>query len=96
VLGVLLVLIVERWPPRRYLRPFAATGFIGAYTTWSTFMVDADLLIKNGHAGLAAGYVGASLAAGLLAVAVGFVVARRLPRRLAHDEAALAEVRGGR
>ncbi|MBO0729653.1 MAG: CrcB family protein [Acidimicrobiaceae bacterium] len=78
VLGALLVLIVERWPPRRYLRPFAATGFVGAYTTWSTFMVDTDLLIRNGHAGLAAAYVSASLAAGLLAVAAGFVVARRI------------------
>lgn len=78
VLGALLVLIVERWPPRRYLRPFAATGFVGAYTTWSTFMVDADLLVRNGHPGLAAVYVGASLAGGLLAVAAGIVAARRL------------------
>ena len=37
VLGVALVLIVERFPPSRYARPFAAVGFLGAYTTFSTY-----------------------------------------------------------
>ncbi len=91
VLGALLVLIVERWPPRSYLRPFAATGFVGAYTTWSTFMVETDLLVKRGHAALAAGYVGASLAAGLLAVGAGFVVGRVGARPVSPEKPALAE-----
>src|SRR4051812_16749961 len=36
VLGVLLTTIIRRWPPGRHLRPFAAIGFLGAYTTFST------------------------------------------------------------
>jgi protein CrcB len=55
VLGILLTLLVERWRPHEYIRPLLATGLIGAYTTWSTFVVDADDLIKAGHAGTAGG-----------------------------------------
>ncbi len=79
-LGALLALIIERWPPTQYVRPFAATGFLGAYTTWSTFMVDADLLVKDGHAAVAVAYVAATLVAGLLAVYLGIVAVRRWPR----------------
>src|ERR1700722_6557458 len=56
ILGALVTLVVERWPPTRYVRPFFGTGFLGAYTTWSTFMVDAAVLTKDGHAGVAVGY----------------------------------------
>ncbi len=53
-LGLVLALIVERFPPTRYLRPFVATGFLGAYTTYSTFAVETDLLVKDGHAAIGA------------------------------------------
>lgn len=79
VLGVLLTFMVERWPPREYVRPFVATGVIGAYTTWSTFMVDTDNLVNAGHPLTAAGYVLATLAGGLLAVSIGIISARRWP-----------------
>src|SRR5438874_12451086 len=71
VLGALLTLVRERWPPTRFVRPFAAIGFLGAYTTWSTFMVDADLLVKGGQVGVALGYAGATLVLGLGAAYVG-------------------------
>ena len=79
VLGALLALIVEKWRPSEYVRPFAATGFLGAYTTWSTFMVDTDNLIRGGHVGVAAGYVAASLVAGLIALYLGMTAVRNLP-----------------
>ncbi|MDQ6837987.1 MAG: fluoride efflux transporter CrcB [Actinomycetota bacterium] len=79
VLGVLLTLILERWPPTRYVRPFAATGFVGAYTTWSTFMVETDELLAHGHAATALAYVGASLVVGLAAVTLGIAVGRLWP-----------------
>lgn len=82
VLGALVTLIIEKWPPTEYLRPFAATGVLGAYTTWSTFMVDTDLLLKAGHALVAAGYVAATLSAGLAAVYVGILMVRRWPPSL--------------
>jgi CrcB protein len=79
VLGALLTLIVEKWPPTEYLRPFAATGVLGAYTTWSTFMVDTDMLLKAGHVLLAVGYVAATLSAGLAAVYLGILLVRTWP-----------------
>jgi CrcB protein len=77
-LGFLLALIVARFPPSRYVRPFVATGFLGAYTTYSTFAVDTDLLVKDGRAGIGAAYSGASLVAGFVAVWLGITAARAL------------------
>jgi CrcB protein len=79
VLGFGLVLVIERMPPGRYLRPLLGTGFCGAYTTFSTFMVETALLVKHGRIGLAGSYVAGSLAAGMLAVWFGIALARWLP-----------------
>jgi len=79
VLGVLATLILERWPPTRFVRPFLATGFIGAYTTWSTFMVEIDELLAHGHAATAVAYLGASIVAGLAAAFLGILTGRLWP-----------------
>src|SRR5262249_46350210 len=79
-LGMVMALLFERFPPTRYVRPFTATGFLGGYTTYSTFAVETDLLIKNGHAHVAAAYVVASIAVGCAAVWAGLWVARVVPR----------------
>jgi len=78
-LGLVLVFVLERFPPTRYVRPFIATGFLGAYTTYSTFAVETDVLAKDGHVAIAVTYAIASLAAGFTAVWVGIVVARTIP-----------------
>jgi CrcB protein len=80
-LGLILALILERFPPTRYLRPFIATGFLGAYTTYSTFAVEVDLLVKDGHAGTAIAYSASSLVVGLVAVWIGLSVARAMKPR---------------
>lgn len=80
-LGFVLVLMLERFPPTRYLRPFVATGFLGAYTTYSTFAVETDLLVRDGHPVIAIGYALASLVAGLAAVWGGIVLARLIAFR---------------
>jgi len=79
VLGFFLILVIERFPPSRYLRPFFATGFLGAYTTFSTYMVDTDTLIKDGHGALGVTYLLASALAGFGAVWIGIVGGRLLP-----------------
>ena len=64
VLGALVVVLVARAPSGRYLRPFLATGVIGAYTTMSTYLVETALLIKDGHAATGLLYGTGSLAGG--------------------------------
>jgi CrcB protein len=78
-LGLVLAVLVERFPPTRYLRPFVATGFLGAYTTYSTFAVETDLLIKDGHAVIGIVYTVVSLLAGFVAVWLGISAVRVLP-----------------
>ena len=79
-LGLLVTLMVERWRPHRLLRPLIAIGFLGAYTTFSTFAVDTDLLIDRGKAGTAALNIALSVATAIVAVIAGIATARRLPR----------------
>lgn len=78
VLALMLILIMEIWPPSTYTRPFAAVGFCGAYTTFSTWMVDTDRLLAAGRYGTAAAYLAGSLAAGLAATTLGLAVGRGL------------------
>lgn len=65
-LGLILAVVLRHFPPRLYLRPFVAVGFIGAYTTYSTFAVETVLLARDGHANLAFAYAASSLVAGFV------------------------------
>lgn len=85
LLGMLLVLLLERFPPTRLLRPFLATGIIGAFTTMSTYEVETALLIKNGHAATGLLYGLGSLTAGLVLAYAGVLAGRLAPAR--HREA---------
>lgn len=78
-LGLILALLLERFPPSRYLRPFVATGFLGAYTTYSTFAVETVLLAKDGRPGLAVTYAAVSLVAGFVMAWAGIWAARGVP-----------------
>ena len=80
-LGVLMVFVVDVWPPRRYVRPFVGVGVLGGYTTFSTFALEARGLLVAGHAGVAAGYLAGSVLAGLVAVWLAVVATRRALRR---------------
>ena len=79
-IGVVLVLCSERLSHRRLARPLLATGFLGAYTTFSTYVVDTDLLLRAHDIATGAIYALTSLAAGSAAVFVGVVATRALVR----------------
>lgn len=53
-----------------------ATGLIGAYTTFSTWMFETHHADATGHRGRAVANIAATLAAGLLAVWLGRAVGR--------------------
>jgi fluoride exporter len=76
VLGFVVVVAVERAAPSRYLRPLLGTGFCGGLTTFSTFVVEVDLLVRSGHLGTAAAYVAATMVACLAIARIGMVLAR--------------------
>jgi CrcB protein len=84
LLGLLLVVVLERWPPSRYARPFLATGILGAFTTMSTLQVETCLLIKDDHAATAAAYAVGSVSAGIVAAYAGIATGRRTPHHEGH------------
>ena len=68
----------ERYPLPDTLRLAIATGFVGAYTTFSTWMFEsADLARKGATLESAANLLG-SLIVGLAAVWLGMVVGRKV------------------
>ena len=78
LIGVLMVLIVRRFPARPLLRPFLGVGVLGGFTTFSAYAVDIDQAIIDGAVGTALTYLVATLVAALLAVWAGSAVAKRL------------------
>jgi CrcB protein len=81
VLGLLLVLVLERFPPSRYVRPFFATGVLGAFTTMSTFQVETALLLKDDHLAIGVVYGTGSVVAGLAVAYAGILAGRLAPPR---------------
>ncbi|HEX3424267.1 MAG TPA: fluoride efflux transporter CrcB [Sphingomicrobium sp.] len=60
----------------QHTRLFLTTGILGGFTTFSTFSLDAAVLIERHAFGLAAGYILGSVAAGLAALFFGLAVFR--------------------
>ena len=78
LIGVLMVLIEGRHP---LLRPLLGIGFLGGFTTFSTFAVDAVVLANRGAYWVALAYVFGTLAAAMAGVSAGVWCTRRLAGR---------------
>lgn len=86
LIGVLMSLLLGMTQPPHLARGFLSVGLLGGYTTFSTFAVEADRLLRMHRPLLALAYVLISVSLCLIAVTVATVATRaahrgRNPRR---------------
>lgn len=82
VIGALVEGFAARQRGRQLARAALVTGFVGAYTTFSTYMVDVDLLVRHHDLVPAALYALGSLVAGLFATTSAVIGTRLVLRAL--------------
>ncbi len=58
------------------LAPLVMTGFLGGFTTFSAFSLDAVNLVQSGRVGMAAFYIGGSVGLSIMALMLGLMVAK--------------------
>ena len=76
VIGLFLTLISERFVLHPNWRLFFVVGFLGAYTTFSTFSYESVVLLQNGSWRLGLVNMLGSVVLGPIAVVMGMAVAR--------------------
>ena len=78
VLGLLFALAIERGVLPASIRGPILIGFIGAYTTFSTLMLESWRLIEGGAVGLGLANLIGSSVIGMVAVVGGLMIGRAL------------------
>lgn len=76
IIGLFLVLVTERFAAHPYWRLGFAVGFVGAYTTFSTFSYESLALILHGTWWLGVLNIVGSVLLGLVATLGGMALAR--------------------
>ncbi len=78
-MGALAFVLIRRAPEADpAVRAFLAAGFLGGFTTFSTFSLDAFGLLIEGRGAAALAYVAASVALSIGALALGWLAAAAL------------------
>jgi CrcB protein len=80
VLGMIYVWGAEKMVIGPNMRTFLTVGFLGAFTTFSTFSLETLNIIKGGEIKIALLNIAGSVVVGLLAVWLGTVVAHLASR----------------
>lgn len=78
LIGFLLVLFADKLQINENLRFAVMVGFLGAYTTFSTFELEIWELIKESHFVTAFLYLFLSVAVGFIGVVLGVTLARKI------------------
>jgi CrcB protein len=76
--GLAVAVLVDRHDAPAWVRTGIVVGFLGAYTTFSTFAQESRDLFAGGHVSLALVNATGSVVVGVLAVAAGSGVGRLL------------------
>lgn len=77
-IGVLHIVLNARPAVHRYVQPFLGIGVLGGLTTFSTYVLQGELLAKDGQLPLALIQLVGTVLVGLLAVAMGSALGRHL------------------
>ena len=77
-MGLLMTIIVDREMLPAAWRLFLCVGFLGGFTTFSSFGYEALMLLTEGRLLAVLAYVGGSVALGLVAAAAGVLCATAL------------------
>ncbi len=78
VIGIVLTLVTERLAAPTWVRPAIAIGFLGSYTTFSTFSYETLALARDGAWVMAGLNVLLSVGASLVGVYLGTSLARAI------------------
>ncbi len=78
IMGFFTTLILEKAINAPDLRLLVAVGFLGSYTTFSTYALDTSNLVQSGTKGLALGYWLGSAILGFVGLQVGSFLAKQL------------------
>ena len=81
LIGALVVVITEWILTHPLVRPFAVTGVLGGFTTFSTYAVDSAQLLVAGRIGTALAYVAGTLVSAVAATWAGMRLARAVRPR---------------
>jgi len=74
--GVAAAVLVDRHDVPAWVRTGVVVGFLGAYTTFSTFAQETHDLLSEGHSSLALANAVGSVAVGVTLVVAGIAVGR--------------------
>lgn len=77
VIGLLMILMIDKFQASIEMRSFMIVGFLGAFTTFSTFSFETYLYLQSGEINKALFNIGASVIVCIFAVWLGILAGRQ-------------------